>query len=132
MFLFSFQKDGKHVKYTIASSLRDPELVSELKELRDFYSKQIKAFEVGRYVLGANRVALYENLTLATKQELKSIPQAMLKSLYEQDFSNDNTTFFMLERGLVTANRNALSDKGKDILDAFIKDDFLTKTSSTV
>jgi hypothetical protein len=119
MFLFEFQKDGKGFKKTLSSSMRDPELLEELAELKAFYGKGVKAVEIGRMALKHNRSALYSDLTIANKDDLKTIKMPMLIALIEQDFSNDNMTYFMLERGLVDNKRERLSAKGMDIVNAF-------------
>lgn len=79
-----------------------------------FYNVSFKIVEVGVSV--NNRTIYYKDLVLNTAKELKTISETMLKALLTKDFSNDNQTFFMLERGLVTNERTMLSDKGKELV----------------
>lgn len=122
MYLFEFTQNSKAIKTTIASSSRDLELRAELEELRGTYGKSVKAHEVGVYCIEKARVALYSDLELNARKEVKSMKQPMIADLINGNFSNDNMTYFMLERGLVNEARNALSEKGKELVNAFKKD----------
>lgn len=97
--------------------------IKEAKEYWEFYLNNLlcncKVFVIGRAV--NNRVILSSDLTMLNHKELMSIPDRMLSSLINKDFSNDNTTFFMLERGLVTDSRDQLSAKGEEIYSAWEK-----------
>lgn len=101
-------------------------IASNLKEANthwDFYltNKECncKVVEIGRYV--NFRTINYTDLSLIDRKELNSITDNMLTCVIKKDFSNVNTTFFMLERGLVNAQRDQLSDKGNEIFDAWLK-----------
>lgn len=84
-----------------------------------FYSVDFKIVEVGVSV--NNRTIYYKDLVLNTAKELKTISETMIKALLSKDFSNDNQTFFMLERGLVNKERTMLSDKGKELVRVWCK-----------
>lgn len=99
-------------------------LASSLKEAKEFWSYiindtpvKLSVVEVGVFV--RNRVIHYKDLVLVSIKELKSIPDRMLNALINKDFSNDNQTFFMLERGLVTSDRDTLSGKGQELFKAW-------------
>lgn len=80
----------------------------------NFYNVTFKVVEVGVSV--NNRTIYYKDLVLNTAKKLKTISETMLKALLSKDFSNDNQTFFMLERGLLNNERTMLSDKGKELV----------------
>lgn len=101
-------------------------LATTKKEAKDFWSDYISFYSVDFKVVEVgvsvnNRTIFYKDLVLNTAKELKTISETMLKALLSKDFSNDNQTFFMLERGLVNNERTMLSDKGKELVIAWGK-----------
>lgn len=103
-------------------------LASTLKEAKEFWAYiindtpktiKLKVVEIGVHVKSRN--IYYSELKLLVEKEVKSITPTMMVNLLNQDFSNDNQTFFMLERGLVNDDRVSLTDKGKELLKLWSK-----------
>lgn len=103
-------------------------IASTLKEAKEFWAYiindtpkhiKLKVIEVGVHVKSRN--IYYADLKLLIEKEVKSITPAMMLCILNQDFSNDNQTFFMLERGLVNEDRVSLTEKGKELLKVWAK-----------
>ena len=83
----------------------------------DFY-KGLSLKQIGIFIPSEGRAIKFDDLELVTAQELKSTPIKMITALANNDFANDNQTFFMLQRGLVEADRCTLTAKGLDLIKA--------------
>ncbi|MEI8659341.1 hypothetical protein [Vibrio sp. Hal054] len=116
--LFSLKRNGISYKEVTATSSRDPALLATLKKDSTLFSAKISCDEIGMYFVANNlpRLIRYSKLVHNTKDEIRSLKQTMVTCLMSGDFSNDNMTFFMLERGLVTESRNELTIKGNEIV----------------
>ena len=119
--VYAICSKGVEFKQLLSSSAKDAN--QEVKELQSFYkeakiTKKLIGFQV--MVAGAyNRNILFKDLNLVTESEIKTIKNGMIQSLLTKDFSNDNTTFFMLTRGLINEQRTELSEKGQEIYNAY-------------
>lgn len=97
--------------------------LKEAKQHWEYYLSEklcnCKVFIVGRCV--GNRIIRFTDLVMTDSKELLNITDIILNAVISQNFSNDNQTFFMLERGLVNEDRETLSAKGMELLKAWEK-----------
>lgn len=116
-------RNNTKVLETYSDSLKD---VKEFwKETIEFYSDvvKLKIKEVGRafYNKDCSLTKAYYNDLNDNADLVKGMSDSMLKKLLALDFSNTNTNFFMIERGLLKECREELTEKGEIIRKTFLR-----------
>lgn len=101
-------------------------IADKLKDLQQDYITPDKAFYSDSKIT-CKQVGIQVNLNGVSKsimfddskkfnQDLKSLTTLQLKALLEKDFTNDNNSFYLLEKGMLQQDRENLSEKGKEFL----------------
>ncbi len=101
-------------------------IASKMKDLKEDYINPDKAFysdmkitckQVGILVVlnGIHKKVMFDNSPQFNK-ELKGLTQLQLIALLTGDFTNDNNSFYLLEKGLLLPDRASLSDKGIEFI----------------
>ncbi len=116
MKLFALFSNGKQYQEVMAKSRTD------LKQILDhdravFSSCKISAKEVGIYfsINSSPKLIRYEHLKLNDHKDVRTINNPMAECIALNKFDNDNTTFFMVERGLLNEERTELTEKGAEL-----------------
>lgn len=101
-------------------------IAAKLKDLQQDYILPDRAFYSDSKIT-CKQVGVQVNLNVVSKsimfddsekfnQDLKSLTTLQLKALLEKDFTNDNNSFYLLEKGMLQKDRENLSEKGKEFL----------------
>ena len=113
--IFAILGNGKKYKQVMADATY---VAGVVKEDSEFYDQKITKKQIGinARVGGKARCIWFDDLTLMDSKELKSIKPKMLSCLIQKDLSNDNITFFMMDRGLLLQDRKTLSPKALELV----------------
>ncbi len=112
-----FANGNPYGKIIIADKLKDLQQDYIIPD-KAFYSEvKITCKQVGIQVNlnGVSKVIMFDD-SEKFNQDLKRLTNLQLKALLEKDFTNDNNSFYLLEKGMLQQDRENLSEKGKEFL----------------
>lgn len=120
-FVFDLLANG--VKYsTVSGTPSDVQKEFVKPDQMVYNTSKITKKKVGVHV--RCRVIYFKDLTLNTEKELSSMSENSLICLLNSNFTNDNITFFLEERGLITrftGSDTVTTEKGKELIKAYLK-----------
>ena len=118
MKLFQMFANGKpYGQVIIAGKLKDLQQDYIIPDKAFYSSSKITCKQVGVmvYLNGMWKAIRFDD-SEKFNQDLKSLTNLQLKALIEKDFTNDNTSFYLLEKGMLQQDRETLSERGEEFL----------------